>query len=191
MRHGTWDIEEREYAESFRRPRSDSTQSGHSRNWKADLIPLGDLGYSGSTFLITSNEKYLVKSLDRRFEYRFFMYEILPSYIDHMTTYPGSLLARVTDLLYATSTTLGGLLGLAPTHLIVMENLTHGKGLENDDTLTAQWSTYDLKPDSYFFPERDIADGNLAPESVKTSWWMKGPIHYVSQWKWSTNSSIF
>lgn len=30
-----------------------------------------------------------------------------------------------------------------------------------------RWETYDLKPNDYFYPERDVADGRLAPESVK------------------------
>lgn len=30
-----------------------------------------------------------------------------------------------------------------------------------------KWETYDLKPGNYFFPERDIAGGALAPQSVK------------------------
>lgn len=33
--------------------------------------------------------------------------------------------------------------------------------------MRAGWETYDLKPDDYFFPERDVTDGRLAPESVK------------------------
>lgn len=60
---------------------------------------------------------------------------------------------------YASQASLGGILGTAPTHHIVMENLLQGK---EDD-----WETFDLKPADYFFPERDVLDGNLAPQSVK------------------------
>ena len=47
-----------------------------------------------------------------------------------------------------------------------MENILYGKSscAKEDQT---KWETYDLKPSSYFYPERDIAGGKLAPESVK------------------------
>jgi hypothetical protein len=77
-----------------------------------------------------------------------------------------SLLVRITDLLYCPTTTLGAAIGAAPSHHIVMENILYGKSAcakHHQD----QWETYDLKPNDYFYPERDIADGRLAPESVK------------------------
>lgn len=46
-----------------------------------------------------------------------------------------------------------------------MENILYGK--EGDKKFEKQWETYDLKPSSYFYPERDIAYGTLASESVK------------------------
>jgi hypothetical protein len=157
LRKQVWKTDEEEYAASFR----DTTD----QKQETRLTPVGDLGYSGSTFLMTSNGKYIVKSLDRSFEYRFFKNELSEGYLDHMTTHADSLLVRITDTLFVRGITLGGLLGLAPTHHIVMENLMHGKEREQD---AASWETYDLKPDDYFFPERDIADGRLAPESVKS-----------------------
>ncbi|KAL6908635.1 SAICAR synthase-like protein [Trichoderma evansii] len=166
IRHQVWTIEECEYTASFCQTISHTTQSRRRCNWEAQLIPVGDLGYSGSTFLMTSNGKYIAKSLDRRFEYRFFMYEIFRPYVDHMTTHPGSLLVRVTDMLYVPGMNLSRILGLSATHLVVMENLLHGKEKENED-IKAQWSAYDLKPDNYFFPERDIAGGSLTSQNVK------------------------
>ena len=79
---------------------------------------------------------------------------------------PTSLLVRITDLLYSPSPTLGALMGTAPSHHIVMENILYGQSscAKADQKL---WETYDLKPNDYFFPERDIAGGRLAPESVK------------------------
>lgn len=41
-----------------------------------------------------------------------------------------------------------------------MENLLYGK---KDD-----WESYDLKPMSYFYPERDLAGGALASEATKS-----------------------
>lgn len=79
---------------------------------------------------------------------------------------PASLLVRITDLLYSPQTTLGALLGTAPDHHIVMENILYGKSSCSKDNQKA-WETYDLKPNDYFYPERDIAGGRLAPESVK------------------------
>lgn len=73
---------------------------------------------------------------------------------------------RITDLLYAPLPTLGATIGTAPSHHIVMENILYGKsGCAKDDQ--KQWETYDLKPNDYFFPERDVMGGRLAPESVK------------------------
>jgi hypothetical protein len=79
---------------------------------------------------------------------------------------PTSLLVRITDLLYSPVPSLGALVGTAPSHHIVMENILYGK---SSCTKASQkkWETYDLKPNDYFYPERDIAGGRLAPESVK------------------------
>lgn len=77
-----------------------------------------------------------------------------------------SLLVRITDLLYSPTTTLGAAIGTAPSHHIVMENILYGKSACAKHH-QEQWETYDLKPNDYFYPERDIAGGRLAPESVK------------------------
>ena len=77
-----------------------------------------------------------------------------------------SLLVRITDLLYCPTITLGALLGTAPSHHIVMENILYGKS-SCAKSEQKRWETYDLKPNDFFFPERDIAGGRLAPESVK------------------------
>jgi hypothetical protein len=77
-----------------------------------------------------------------------------------------SLLVRITDLLWSPTPALGSIVGLAPSHHIVMENILYGKSAcakHHQD----QWETYDLKPNDYFYPERDVAGGRLAPESVK------------------------
>lgn len=83
-----------------------------------------------------------------------------------MEANPASLLVRITDLLHSPHTTLGALLGTAPDHHIVMENILYGKSSCSKDDQNS-WETYDLKPNDYFYPERDIAGGRLAPESVK------------------------
>ncbi|RBR05522.1 uncharacterized protein FIESC28_11333 [Fusarium coffeatum] len=151
LRKEVWQIDEDEYAQSF------------ETDTKESLVPVGDLGYSGSTFFTTANEKFLIKSLPRRFEHDFFVKELLDPYVGHMKHQPHSLLVRIMDLVYAPHKSLGGMLGAAPTHHIVMENLLYGKP-NGEEGKT--WETYDLKPNDYFFPERDIADGALVPDSV-------------------------
>lgn len=77
-----------------------------------------------------------------------------------------SLLVRITDFLACPHPSLGGILGLAPTHHIVMENLLLGQS-EAQSSGGEKWQTFDLKPSSYFFPERDIAGGNLSTQATK------------------------
>ena len=171
LRSQIWGIEECGYKLSFRlrddydgqqQQRQVSEEDGLLGNATGDLVPVGDLGYSGSTFFNTPDGKYLIKSLPRSFEYLFFTRTLFDPYVEHMVAHAESLLARITDLPHAPHLTLGGVFGLAPTHHIVMENLLHGKKGEEE----VGWETFDLKPHDYFFPERDIADGHLAPDSV-------------------------
>lgn len=77
-----------------------------------------------------------------------------------------SLLVRITDLLYSPYATIGASIGTAPTHHIIMENILYGKSACAKHH-QEQWETYDLKPNDYFYPERDVAGGRLASESVK------------------------
>lgn len=81
-----------------------------------------------------------------------------------MTRLPTSLLVRITDFLYSPYLTLGSVLGFAPACHIIMENILYGQA---SSTAANEWETYDLKPISYFYPERDIAGGYLASESTK------------------------
>ncbi|KAG6038681.1 hypothetical protein E4U41_003892 [Claviceps citrina] len=168
MRHDFWDISEDDYAASFQPRAADAADdNGRPREHCPSLKPAGDLGYSGSSFFHTSDGKYLVKSLDRRFESEFFKDELLDPYMAHMKSHPSSLLIRITDMLYAPRATIGSALGIQPSHYIIMENLLHGLGNEQEGaTDEAKWETYDLKPDDYFFPERDIAGGMLASDEV-------------------------
>ncbi|TLD23576.1 Phosphatidylinositol-4-phosphate 5-kinase core [Venturia nashicola] len=153
LRDKEWEIDEDEYRESFR-----------SNGKDGELKAVGDLGYSGSTFFTTPNSKYLIKSLPRPSEYRYFAHDLLNSYTSHITNLPNSLLVRITDFLYSPYLTLGSLLGLAPACHIVMENILYGQSTSSTPN---EWETYDLKPISYFYPERDIAGGYLASESTK------------------------
>lgn len=73
---------------------------------------------------------------------------------------------RITDFLCWENISIGGILGLAPTHHIVMENLLLGQ-TEASQAGGEEWKTFDLKPHDYFFPERDIAGGYLSTEATK------------------------
>ncbi|KAJ9652357.1 hypothetical protein H2198_008396 [Neophaeococcomyces mojaviensis] len=152
----------------------------------------GHMGYSGSTFFTTSDERYLIKSVPRHFENSFFKEDLLQPYEEYMISHVSSLLVRITDFLAADDVykiSPGILLGLAPSHHIIMENLLFGRdeseakakeALERyrngssayaSETVKEEqwkWETWDLKPTTYFFPERDIASGKLASEATKS-----------------------
>ncbi|TFB00475.1 hypothetical protein CCMA1212_007571 [Trichoderma ghanense] len=164
LRREVWHITDEAYAQSFQTRNDVSPPEPEEEQRASNLVPMGTLGYSGSTFFKTWDGKFLVKSLDRHFEHQFFMHELLTPYIVHMWENPGSLLVRITDLLCVPYPTLGGLLGLEPTHHVIMEHLLYGIDMDGD---TTRYETYDLKPHDYFFPERDLANGKLAPQSVK------------------------
>ncbi|KAL2410321.1 hypothetical protein ABEF95_007690 [Exophiala dermatitidis] len=163
LRNQTWKISEDDYKASFQ--------------GENPLIPKGDMGYSGSknvktpgliyglsmqTFFTTKDNKYLIKSVPRRFEHTFFRDDLLEPYVAHMESHPQSLLVRITDFLGWKYHSLGGLLGVAPNYHLVMENLLHGQDEDSN------WQSFDLKPMSYFFPERDIAGGKLASQATKS-----------------------
>jgi hypothetical protein len=153
-----WKIGEDEYRKSF--------QSSNDADAKSSaLISKGDMGFSGSTFFNTSDGRYLVKSVPRHFEHSFFKDEMLVPYADHMRQNVGSLLVRITDFLEAKSN-ISSTLGTAPSHHIVMENTKFGE--QDDNRKDVEWETWDLKPMSYFYPERDMAGGALASEETKT-----------------------
>lgn len=156
----TWAILEGDYKASF-------LARGSTSKKLNSLEDLGDMGFSGSTFFRTSDSKYLVKSIPRGFENSFFKKELIEPYAAHMTANADSVLVRITDFLQSRHKSIGMLLGLAPSHHIVMENLLCGSedgGAEGNGT---KWESWDLKPTSYFYPERDVAGGALASESTK------------------------
>lgn len=183
-----WLIQDKDYKYSF------GSDWKSAKRRKDVLHPLGDMGYSGSTFFRTHDSAYLVKSVPRHFEHTFFKNEMLVPYVDHMRTNPCSLLVRITDFLECSQRSVGSLLGLAPSHHIVMENILYGQ--DEDDVVysdddddddddpsssksatrkpkktksgQSKWESWDLKPTSYFYPERDVAGGALASEATKS-----------------------
>ncbi|KAI1204098.1 SAICAR synthase-like protein [Annulohypoxylon truncatum] len=161
---GVWQIKEDDYRESF----DINKQKLKNKKDKRALVPLGDMGYSGSTFFHTSDNRFLVKSIPRHFEHDFFKNDMLLPYADHVRANRSSLLVRITDFLESTHQSIGVMLGLAPSHHIIMENIQYGKPQEAQGNSNPKWEAWDLKPTSYFFPERDIAGGLLATEATKS-----------------------
>lgn len=119
------------------------------------------------TFYSTADQKYLVKSVPRHSEHSFFREDLLTPYVEYMATHPRSLLVRICDFLGSSKISLGRILRLAPSHHIVMENIMFGRQLAKERG-EADWEDWDLKPTSYFYPERDIAEGALTSEATKS-----------------------
>lgn len=84
-----------------------------------------------------------------------------------MAAHPTSLLVRIIDFLASSGMAIGHRFGMAPSHHIIMENIMYGKG-EAEGAGNPVWEQWDLKPTSYFYPERDIADGRLTSEATKS-----------------------
>lgn len=162
LRSDHWSLNDDDYIASFE---PDTNGEGSDAS-QIPLHAIGDMGFSGSTFYSTSDQKYLVKSIPRPSEYTFFKNDLLAPYASHMASNPTSLLVRICDLLAADSLpaffSLGRALGLAPSHHIVMDNIMRGQADADE-----HWEDWDLKPTSYFYPERDIADGALTSEATK------------------------
>ncbi|KAK4244230.1 phosphatidylinositol-4-phosphate 5-kinase-domain-containing protein [Corynascus novoguineensis] len=158
LRRQHWDVNDDDYAQSF------IAQGDNGGD--APLKAIGDMGFSGSTFYSTADQKYLVKSLPRHSEHSFFSQELLTPYVQYMATNPRSLLVRICDFLVVTGPSIGRMLRSAPSHHIVMDNIRYGRE-EAKRKGEADWENWDLKPTSYFYPERDIAGGALTSEATK------------------------
>ena len=153
-----WKLDDNTYDNSFRI---------HKKHPKKDaLISKSDMGSFGSAFFVTSDGKYLVKSVPRHFEHSFFKNDLLMPYAEHMRQHGFSLLVRIADFLKNTQTSIGTVFGLTPSHHIVMDDLKFVG--DEDEREGVKWETRDLKPLSYFYPERDVAGGMLASKETKS-----------------------
>jgi hypothetical protein len=118
------------------------------------------------TFYATDDQRFLVKSVPRPSEYTYFRDDLLQPYTAYMAAHPKSLLVRICDFLATTpSLAVGKVLGLAPSHHIIMDNVMYGAEAAKKEG-KPNWQHWDLKPTSYFYPERDIAGGMLAGEET-------------------------
>ncbi|KAH6624178.1 hypothetical protein B0J18DRAFT_427504 [Chaetomium sp. MPI-SDFR-AT-0129] len=158
LRREHWEVNDDDYTQSFQ-PEDDEDQ-------ERPLKAIGDMGFSGSTFYSTRDHMYLVKSVPRHSEHSFFRDDLLTPYVHHMAHRPNSLLVRICDFLAVTGPSIGRLFRLAPSHHIVMENIMYGKE-DSSRWNKNDWQNWDLKPTSYFYPERDIANGALTSDATK------------------------
>lgn len=108
-----------------------------------------------------------MKSVPRYHEHSFFRDDLLDMYAAHMAAHPHSLLVRICDFLASSGMAIGHQLGMAPSHHIVMDNVMYGNH-EAKKAGRPDWEQWDLKPTSYFYPERDIAEGRLTSEATKS-----------------------
>ncbi|QKX64616.1 uncharacterized protein TRUGW13939_11791 [Talaromyces rugulosus] len=154
LRNEVWKIDDTDYTNAFRH-----------QGPNTGLVAVGDLGYSGSAFFRTANSRYLAKSLPRSAEHRFFKEELLVPYYEYMKAHTDSLLVHITDLLGVPSPVLGTMVGYAPSHHVIMENIMYDREQSTEPNL---WETYDLKPIDYFYPERDLVPEPLTSRAVKS-----------------------
>jgi hypothetical protein len=139
-----WEIDEKEYRKSF-----------------ADIDTLsGPMGFSGASFFVTHDNKYLIKSLNRSFEYRYYYNHLLLPLAEYQLSHPATYIAHITDVLFNFSPRLGHFLGTSASNFLIMENIQR-------DSSEGDWEDYDLKPSDYFFPERDFMGGVLSTEETK------------------------
>ncbi|KAK6534771.1 hypothetical protein TWF281_006072 [Arthrobotrys megalospora] len=146
LRTEEWKIDEKHYHNQF----------------EGKLNPVGGLGFSGSLFFFTEDRSFIVKSVGRRFEYTFLYTKCIEAYGKYITTYPASLLCRLTDVLFCFDRHLGGALGISPSHYVVMENLLQGMDVEKG------WTKWDLKPQQFFEPTRDLIPDKIKTEQAKS-----------------------
>ena len=158
LRNDYWEMPEEEYLDTFR--------EGGKKHPEKALKPMADMGFSGSSFFSTADDRYLIKSVPRYFEHSFFRDDLMMPYVEYMADHPKTALIRICDFLAGPYFALGSIMGLAPTHHIVMENILYGQNKKTNDD-APNWETWDLKPTSYFYPERDIANGRLTSDATK------------------------
>jgi Phosphatidylinositol-4-phosphate 5-Kinase len=137
-----WNIDESSYRSSFQQP----------------LITLsGPLGFFGASFFTTADKKYIIKSLDRKFEWHYFYKDLLLPLAKYQLSHPDSKIGHITDALFNFAPRLGQILGTSCSNWLIMENAKVGDG----------WEDYDLKPTNYFYPERDFLGGKITSEKTK------------------------
>src|SRR5690606_3898260 len=119
------------------------------------------LGFSGSIFFLAEDKSLIVKSINRRFEYKFLYEHLIKLYGEYVRSNPKTLLCRITDVLYSFHFRLGSLVG-SPSHYIIMKNLLDDL---DKDKGCRKW---DLKPQNFFEPTRDLVPDRMKTEAAKS-----------------------
>ena len=73
-----------------------------------------------------------------------------------------TLLTEITDVLYSFDYRLGAILGLSPSHFIVMRNILRDLDKEKG---CKKW---DLKPQNFFEPIRDLVPDKIKSDAAKS-----------------------
>ncbi|ODQ53547.1 SAICAR synthase-like protein, partial [Saitoella complicata NRRL Y-17804] len=127
---------------------------------------------------------WILKSLTREFETRFFFATFLPAYIPYAQSHPSSLLIRCSDTLYNFEVYLGHLGGLSSGNYMVMEDLiSRARALSEDVEEVRDW---DLKPGGYMHPEKDtIGLGSDEEKEEEEEGIEDGTVWLKEEdWKW-------
>lgn len=138
------------------------SEEHYQKQFTKKLRPVDGLGFSGSLFFYTDDRSFIVKSIGRRFEYMFLYETLLEPLGKYYRETPSTLLSQVTDVLYSFEHRLGSYFGVSPSHYIVMTNVLGGLDKEKG---CKKW---DLKPQSFFEPTRDLVPDELKTEAAKS-----------------------
>ncbi|TGZ81015.1 SAICAR synthase-like protein [Ascodesmis nigricans] len=140
-------------------------ESAYQSQFTQPLNPISNLGLSGSLFFLTQDKSIIIKSLNRSFEYTFLHTAMLDALGHYFLTHESAtLIARITDVLYTFDHRFGAWLGISPSHYIVMENILTGLD-ESEEGRCRKW---DLKPQNFFEPTRDLVPDDLKTEQAKS-----------------------
>lgn len=140
-------------------------ESTYQGQFTGSLIPIDGLGFSGSLFFYTFERTTIVKSIGRGFEYSFFYEKMLEGYAYYYSLRRGSagtLLCQILDALYCFEHRIGSWLGVSPSHYLVMKNSLAGLDKARG---CKKW---DLKPQSFFEPTRDLVPDSVLAEAARS-----------------------
>lgn len=95
------------------------------------------------------------------YQYKFLYDHLIKAYGDYLRSNPKTLLCRITDVLYSFDFRIGSFLG-SPSHYMIMKNSL--QDLDKDKGCR-KW---DLKPQNFFEPTRDLVPDKMKTEAAKS-----------------------
>jgi len=142
------------------------SESHYQDQFQCELRPVDGLGFSGSLFFYTADKSLIIKSVGRKFEYTFLYEKMLDGFAFYYSSMiqqrQQTLLCQIADVLASFDHRLGGWLGVSPSHYIVMTNVLEGLDKSRG------CRTWDLKPQSFFEPTRDLVPDPVKSEQAKS-----------------------